>query len=196
MNPKEKEIIRKLPIELLFPKSTLKKLEEFHNLTSNRLNQLRSSLAKDRPNLEKEFDKIISDGTNNFSEYLKGNLTIPNISPDVELSFERVINKNKYFSQQIESLKEKKIITYHLFRCLENYSNNFPQQYNIPKIVPIEKDGKVSLRLDTGKRWLKFGEETFNSLLEIFYPGHENTLKHKELKDLVFKEKREIFLKI
>jgi hypothetical protein len=70
------------------------------------------------------------------------------------------------------------------------------QQHETPKIIPVEKDGKITLSLSVKPKWLKFGEETFNSLLEIFYPGHENTLEHKKLKDLVFKEKREIVLKI
>lgn len=169
MNQKETETTRKLPEEIYLRESTIKNLQSLHYYDSGRFHHL-GKLIREKQNEKKDFVNA--------------------------LDFKRIDRKINYLHQQRMSLAERGRIAYWISLGLKNSLEHIHQRYDPPKIIPFEESGKVTLRLSAGTKWLKFGEETFNSLLGIFYPGHENTHKHKELKDLVFKEKREIVLKI
>jgi hypothetical protein len=169
MNLKEIGEVRKAPEEIFLEKSTIKSLQNLHLYASHQFHHLGKLIE------EKQKEKKDMADT---------------------LDLKRIDIKINYLHQQRKSLAERGRVAYWLSSGLRNYLNHPHQQHEVPKIIPVEEDGKVTLRLSAGKKWLKFGEETFISLLEIFYPGNENTLEHRTLKDLVFKEKREIVLKI
>jgi tRNA U55 pseudouridine synthase TruB len=164
---KKEEIIRKLPEEIILNKDTLKKLKSLHRYTVEKFYQLEKLMNKEK---KKELTK--------------------------ESDFKRINNKINYLSQQIESLIEREMVTLWLYRGLKNSLRYPHQQHEFPKIMPVEKNGKVNLILDAEQKWINFGEETLNYLVETFYPWREVSLKQKTIKHTLFKEKRGIVLKI